>query len=283
MVHMIYQCTELYWIVWEQYWLKPELQFNVFFLPTNLLGFLWIFWDSLGFSMVFSPAGRALQTEWQTEELAQLFFQLILVYIHIYIYTYIYIHIYIYTYIYIYIYIFMCIYIYMYIYVCNIWIQTVSSCFNPWFSGGLVPWCFGMPGFLLPEFPTQRTSGLKQQNRPHTHKRGYYNYVFTMYLLCMYNVYMYVHVCIYIYIYVHVCMYVYMYKYIYIYACMYIYIYIYICMYVYMYINIYVHVCMYVYVHKNICACMYVCMYIIYICACMYVCIYIYVHVCMYV
>ena len=49
------------WIVWEQYKLKPKLRFNLLVLPTNQV------------SCRFS-----LQTEWQTEELAQLFFQLIL-------------------------------------------------------------------------------------------------------------------------------------------------------------------------------------------------------------
>jgi hypothetical protein len=64
----------------------------------------------------------------------------------------------------------------------------------------------------------------------------------------LYNLYMYIYICVYVYIYI--CMYICIY--IWIYISIYIYIYICICMYIYIYINIYIYIYIYIYI-KAVC------------------------------
>ena len=133
--------------------------------------------------------------------------------------------------------------------------------------------------------------------------------LYVMYV-CMYDIHVYVCICMYMYVYVCICMYMYvyvciclsmsvyvcicMYMYVYVCICMYMYVYVCICMYMYvyvcicMYMYVYVCICMYMYVYVCICMYMYVyvciCMYMyVYVCICMYVCMYVRMYVCTYV
>ena len=84
-------------------------------------------------------------------------------------------------------------------------------------------------------------------------------YIYMCVNIYIYNVSIYIYICMYIYICIYICIYIYMY----IYIC------IYICIYIYMYVCIYIIVCMYIYIYMY----MYIYMYI-------YIYVYVYIYIC---